>query len=106
MKTIPRDLLEEVVKRLVVEFNPEEIYLFGSHAWGSPTEDSDVDLLIIIPASQERPAQRIRRAHRCLSELDFSKDVFVQTRQEFERYQHLPVSIQYEILRRGIKLYG
>ncbi len=106
MKTIPRDLLEEAVKRLVAEFEPEEIYLFGSHAWGTPTEDSDVDLLIIVSASQERSINRIRRAHRCLSDLDFSKDVFVQTRQEFERYQHLPVSIQYAILRRGIKLYG
>jgi predicted nucleotidyltransferase len=106
MKIIPQDLLEEAVKRLVAEFEPEEIYLFGSHAWGSPTEDSDVDLLIIVAASQERSVNRIRRTHRCLGDLDFSKDVFVQTRQEFDRYQHLPVSIQYEILRRGIKLYG
>jgi predicted nucleotidyltransferase len=106
MKIIPQDLLEEAVERLVAEFDPEEIYLFGSHAWGIPTEDSDVDLLIIVSESQERPIWRMRRAHRCLSDLDFSKDIFVQTRREFERYQHLPVSIQYEILRRGKKLYG
>ena len=106
MKIIPQDLLQEAVRRLVAEFDPEEIYLFGSHAWGTPNEDSDIDLLIIVSASRERSIHRIRRAHRCLSDLDFSKDVFVQTRQEFDRYQHLPVSIQYEILRRGIKLYG
>ena len=106
MKIIPQDLLQEAVRRLVAEFDPEEIYLFGSHAWGTPTEDSDIDLLIIVSASRERSIHRIRRAHRCLSDLDFSKDVFVLTRQEFERYQHLPVSIQYEILRRGKKLYG
>jgi predicted nucleotidyltransferase len=106
MKIIPQDLLQEAVRRLVAEFDPEEIYLFGSHAWGTPTEDSDIDLLIIVSASRERSINRIRRAHRCLNDLDFSKDVFVLTRQEFERYQHLPVSIQYEILRRGKKLYG
>jgi hypothetical protein len=35
-----------------------------------------------------------------------SKDVFVQTRQEFDRYKDLRASIQHEILQRGRKLYG
>jgi len=98
--------LEAAVERLVAEFEPEAIYLFGSHAWGTPTEDSDIDLMVIVPESQERPVRRMQRAHRCLSDLNFSKDVFVQTRREFERYQHLPVSIQHQILQQGKKLYG
>ena len=46
MKIIPQGLLETAVERLKAEFQPEEIYLFGSHAWGTPTEDSDVDLMV------------------------------------------------------------
>ena len=106
MKIIRPGLLEAAVERLKVEFQPEEIYLFGSHAWGTPTDDSDVDLMVIVPRSAERPIKRMQRAHRCLGDLDMSKDVFVQTRSEFDRYRHLRASIQHQISERGRKLYG
>ena len=106
MKIIQPGLLENAVARLKAEFQPEEIYLFGSHAWGTPTEDSDIDLMVIVPSSDERPIKRMQRAHHCLGDLDMSKDVFVQTRTEFDRYRHLRASIQHQILQRGRKLYG
>ena len=37
--------LEDITRRLVAEFTPETIILFGSHAWGQPDENSDLDLL-------------------------------------------------------------
>ena len=91
---------------LIREFQPEEIYLFGSHAWGTPHDDSDVDLMVIVRDSAERPIQRMRRAHHCLGDLDMSKDVFVQTRAEFDRYRHLRASLQHQIVQSGRKLYG
>lgn len=106
MKTIPQGLLEEAVERLKAEFQPEEIYLFGSHAWGTPTDDSDVDLMVIVRDSSERSIQRMQRAHHCLRKLRMSKDVFVQTREEFDRYKHLRASLQHQILARGRKIYG
>ena len=106
MKTIQPGLLDEAVGLLKKEFQPEEIYLFGSHAWGTPHDDSDVDLMVIVAQSSERPIKRMQRAHRCLGNLDMSKDVFVQTRAEFDRYRHLRASIQHQILQRGRKLYG
>lgn len=45
---INKETIEEVKNRLVKTYNPIAIYLFGSYAWGSPTEDSDLDLLVII----------------------------------------------------------
>ena len=106
MKTIPSGLLEDAVERLKAEFQPEQIFLFGSHAWGTPTEDSDIDLMVIVRESSERAIRRMQRAHHCLGDLDMSKDVFVQTRAEFDRYRHLRASIQHQILQRGRKLYG
>lgn len=106
MKTIHPGLLEEAVERLKEEFQPEEIFLFGSHAWGTPTEDSDVDFMVIVPQSTERSIKRMQRAHHCLGDLDMSKDVFVQTRAEFDRYRHVRASIQHQIVERGRKLYG
>ena len=106
MKTIPSGLLEKAVERLKAEFQPEQIFLFGSHAWGTPHHDSDVDLMVIVRDSSERAIRRMQRAHHCLGDLDLSKDVFVQTRAEFDRYRHLHASIQHQILHRGRKLYG
>lgn|SRR6266853_190421 len=106
MKTLDADLLQTVTQRLVAEFQPEQIWLFGSHAWGTPTEDSDVDLMVVVRESGERSIRRMQRAHHCLGDLDMSKDVFVQTRAEFDRYRHLRASIQHHILQSGRKLYG
>jgi len=44
---IQRSEIKAYVKRLAQEFNPERVILFGSHARGKPTEDSDVDLLVV-----------------------------------------------------------
>jgi len=48
MKTVSNELLADITRRLVAEFQPEEVILFGSQAWGIPNEDSDVDLLVIV----------------------------------------------------------
>ncbi len=106
MKIIPQGLLEQAVERLKTEFQPEEIYLFGSHAWGTPTEDSDVDLMVIVHDSDERSIQRMQRAHRCLGDLDMSKDVLVPTRAQVDRYKHLRASLFHQVLTQGRKLYG
>jgi len=106
VKTIQPGLLEQAVERLKSEFQPEQIWLFGSHAWGAPTEDSDVDLMVIVPSSDERPIRRMQRAQRCLRGIGFAKDVLVNTRPEFDRYRHLTASLSHKILQQGRKLYG
>ena len=52
-------LLDEVANRLANELHPEGIWLFGSHAWGTPDEGSDLDLFVVVPAER----QRRRRFH-------------------------------------------
>jgi predicted nucleotidyltransferase len=41
--------IEQISAAIAREFNPQKIVLFGSHAWGNPAPDSDVDLLVILP---------------------------------------------------------
>ena len=106
MKTVSQDLLDRATQRLVAEFQPEQVWLFGSHAWGTPHEDSDVDLMVILPQSGERATRRMQRAHRCLSGIGFPKDVLVPTRAEVDRYRHLRASLFHQVLSRGRKLYG
>ena len=106
MKTIPQGLLDKAIDRLKAEFQPDEIFLYGSHAWGTPHDNSDVDLLVIVPDSEEAPIRRAQRAHRCLRGLRLPKDVLVETRQEINRVKHLRASLENAILNRGRRLYG
>ena len=98
--------MDEAVERLKAEFQPEEIYLFGSHAWGTPDEDSDVDLMVVVSDSDERTIQRMQRAHRCLRGMGIAKDILVPTRAEVDRYKHLRASLFHQVLAKGRKLYG
>lgn len=106
MNTLSPDLLQTATQRLVAEFQPEQVWLFGSHAWGTPTQDSDVDLMVIVSQSDERAINRMQRAHRCLSGIGFPKDVLVPTRAEVDRYKHLRASLFHQVLHQGRKLYG
>ena len=58
------DQLKPYLQVLLEKFQPQEVILFGSYAYGKPTEHSDVDLLIIKPLEQSpvREAIAIRKA--------------------------------------------
>ncbi len=46
--TITKDDLFTIAEKIVKHFQPGKIILFGSHAWGTPTKYSDVDLLVVM----------------------------------------------------------
>ena len=106
MRPVTPELLAEMARRLVDELGAERVILFGSYAWGAPTEDSDVDLLVVVPGSEVGPVARAVRAHRCLRGLGVSKDILVKTRAEVEREGRVPASLVREILTRGRILHG
>ena len=106
MKDLPPGLLDEAVSRLKQEFHPEAIYLFGSHAWGEPTEDSDVDFMVIVREDDRKPRRRMQRAHQCLAGLGVPKDILVPSLDEWNRYRHLRSSLFHMVSAKGRKLYG
>jgi uncharacterized protein len=107
MQTTATDVLPEIVRRLVDEFDPEEILLFGSRAWGQPRPDSDYDLIVIVSEAHETPARRATRGYRCLRTIPMPTDLIVSTREEFDRFKTVPASLEAEILERGkALLYG
>ena len=57
--------IKEISDKIVKEYEPEKIVLFGSHAWGEPHEWSDVDLFII-KESNKNILERIRDVRRIL----------------------------------------
>lgn len=105
MKHLDENILRVMTDRLVAEFDPDQIFLFGSHAWGIPTENSDVDFFVIVPESGERHLQRARRAISCLGGMKIPKDVLVRTRIEAEKYRYVYASLESQIFEKGRVLY-
>jgi predicted nucleotidyltransferase len=105
MKTVNDDLLREMTRRLVEQFQPEQIILFGSQAWGSPASGSDVDLLVVVSESELTDYERSVLGHRCLSGLEIAKDVLVKTHAEFDLFKDVRASLEYKIAHQGKVLY-
>ncbi len=105
MRPVDDVLLDEMTQKLVEEFQPEQVILFGSHAWGAPERSSDVDLLVIVGQSDLSDYDRAVLAHACLSDVDVPKDVIVKTRAEFDFLRDVRASLEHKIARRGKVLY-
>jgi uncharacterized protein len=106
MNASDSELINTIMGRLVEEFAPEQIYLFGSRAWGEPNDDSDWDFLVIVRASDLSPTQRATAAYLRLTGIPAPIDVIVKTRAEVERFRRVHASLVAEILERGKVLYG
>jgi predicted nucleotidyltransferase len=94
-----------MVKRIVREFKPELIILFGSHARGDAGPDSDVDLLVVLPlAGSKREKQlEIRKA---LRGIPTPIDIVVSAPEEFEWRREIVGTIEYPAVREGKLLYA
>ena len=74
---IPLRAIRKFAREIAEKFHPEKIILFGSQAYGTPHQDSDVDLLVVMPArNMIDQAARIRMA---LAPRTFPLDLIVRT---------------------------
>jgi len=104
MKAEIEEQLEEVKNRIVQDLNPERIILFGSYAYGTPSTDSDVDLLIIMKSS-ELPSRRVARVSRLLRPRPFPMDILVKTPEEIAHRLKIGDTFIQDILSGGRILY-
>lgn len=73
---VPRRAIRRFADEVAERFQPDKIILFGSHAYGTPHADSDVDILVVMPARNELDqAMRIRLA----VDYHFPLDLLVRT---------------------------
>ena len=79
---IPMAAIRRYAKQIVEKFQPDQVILFGSYAKGEQREDSDVDLLVVMPAWNEMSkASRIRWELKA----PFSLDLIVRTPKHLQR---------------------
>jgi predicted nucleotidyltransferase len=101
---VTTELLQNIIHRIVAGVQPKKIILFGSYAYGTPSPDSDLDILVIMNTSR-RPAERIVEVSRYLRPRPFPMDILVRTPGEIaDSIEHKDSFIQ-EILTNGIVLY-
>ncbi len=103
---ISEEQIQAVVRRIVEGYQPDRIILFGSYAYGTPTEDSDLDLLVVKsglgPTRQER-AMAVRRLVRGSG---VPLDVWVSTPAEVAVAAQVRFTIEAQALTRGKLLYA
>lgn len=92
-----------MVQRIAENYKPEKIYLFGSFAWGKPTNDSDVDLFII-KNTEQKHLDRDKTVRRIINR-ELPIDLLIYTPQETERRLGIGDFFIRNILRNGKILY-
>jgi uncharacterized protein len=103
---IARQVIKKVIAQLVKTYHPLSIYLFGSYAWGSPNDDSDLDLLIVVDHTDQDVYDRPVAGHHALWGLGISKDLLVYTKKEFEKEAKDSTTLCHKIGKSGIKVYA
>lgn len=102
---ITQEQIEEIIKRIIENYKPEKIILFGSYAYGHPTEDSDLDLLIIkdINIPRYKRAREIRKYLWGIT--DIPKDIIVYTQKEIDDWKKVEEAFITNVVKKGKILY-
>lgn len=105
MTAATESVISEMVERLVRQFDPLKIVLFGSHARGDANRDSDVDLLVVLPEVEDRHATAgaMRDA---LRDVGLPNDVWATDPATIARSGDRVGAFLYPVLREGRVIYG
>jgi len=99
------ETLPSAIERIVSELKPEKIILFGSYAYGNPTPDSDVDLLVIMK-TKAKEIDRYIAVSNLLNPRQFPVDILVKTPKEVEAASRIKGNFfMREILAKGKVIY-
>ena len=100
---IDRKNINDLAVQIVSQFKPQKIILFGSYAYGTPTSDSDVDLMVIMPhkGSPSIQAAKIRKKVHA----GFPMDLVVRSASEIRRRLNMGDLFIKEIIEQGQPIY-
>ena len=86
------------------EFQPQRIVVFGSYAYGEPSSDSDVDVMVVMPFSKKRRVRPSLEIRRRIS-AGFPVDIVVRAPEEITRRLRWGDSFITEVMTRGKVMY-
>ncbi len=102
-KMIPFSQIQAFSQQIAEKFQPERIILFGSYAYGQPTEDSDVDLLVILPF-EELPVQKAIAIRQQVPS-PFPLDLMARTAEQIQQRIEMGDFFIQDIMQNGLILY-
>jgi predicted nucleotidyltransferase len=97
--------IQQMVELIVAQFQPEKIILFGSHARGDDTADSDVDLLIVMPVEGSKRAKQLE-IRAAVHNVRIPKDILVSRPEEFQWRKDIVGTIERPAVSEGRVLYA
>jgi predicted nucleotidyltransferase len=101
-KDIPMRVIRRFARQVAEKFHPDKIILFGSYAYGTPHDDSDVDILVIMPARNE--LDQAFKIHWAIQP-PFPLDIIVRTPKEMKWRLEEGESFLTEVVSKGKVLY-
>jgi predicted nucleotidyltransferase len=97
-------LLEEIVRRLTEAARPSRVIVFGSVAAGTPTDDSDIDLLVVVDQVADERVESVR-LRRALRGVGMPVDVIVMRSDRFQATKDFIGGIAYPANKYGRVIY-
>lgn len=102
---ITQEQIDNIVNRIVKNTKPKKVILFGSYAYGEPTKDSDVDLLVVKNTDEPR-FKRGREIRKHLRGLKIPIDIVVYNEKEIDEWKDIKASFISHVIKKGKVLYG
>ncbi len=97
--------IKKIAERIVATSHPQKIILFGSYAYGTSDEESDIDLLIVKPGIRSK-TEEYTKIRKNLKGIKFSFDIILFTPEEYKFYSlNWKNSIAAEAKEKGVVLY-
>jgi predicted nucleotidyltransferase len=97
--------LDRMVKRIVRQFDPEKIILFGSQARGDAEPDSDVDLLVVMDFEGSK-LKKMVELRGTLDDIAIPVDILITTPEDFAWRKDIVGTIEWPAHREGKVLYA
>jgi predicted nucleotidyltransferase len=86
--------------------HPEKIVLFGSYVYGKPTDQSDIDLLVVVKKLDVRKNELLNKIHkRILGKYLFKKDIKLCTVREIQEWQNVKNAFLTSVIQHGKVIY-
>lgn len=97
---VNEETILQAVKRLLEAAPGSTVILFGSYIRGNPSQDSDLDILVVEPVVKSRHAEMIR-LRKVLASFPVPIDILVVSRDTFEEWRDTPNTVLYEAAKEG-----